>query len=400
MSKFGIALDIGTTNISGALVDLDEKEIVLSLDRPNEQAIYGDDVISRLKFATKENGINELNKKLVTSIDSVIKTLISRAEVTPSRITRILAVGNAAMYHLIFLLPVNTLARAPFSPFETQLVRKKAKDVGLRDLKGCEFVFLPTIGGFVGSDTIGVISALDMHKQEGLKLAVDLGTNGEVILGNRKKILVTSTAAGPAFEGWHISCGMRPVPGAIVYFEMKNGKTTLKTIKDLPPRGIASSGLIKIVNTLIEGSYIDGTGRLTGEEFSIYKDDERKICVNQKDIREIQLAKSAIQTAITFLMINYGIGHDDIGEVIITGKFGGSLNKEDLIKIGIVPYELKEKSFTFMENLALKGACLFLTEDRMNEIDAVLKIARHIELHKERTFQEEFAKGMHFTRRD
>lgn len=394
MSNYAIALDIGTTNISGALVDVDKKRVLSTVDRPNEQLIYGDDVISRLKIAGTKEGARELNKKLIHSIDSAMGLLVTQAKLDKNKIAKILAVGNAVMYHLTFLFPINTLAHAPFLPFETKLIKEKAEDIGLKDFSKAEFIFLPNVGGFVGSDAIGVILATEMHKKKSLRLAIDLGTNGEVILGNSKNILVTSTAAGPAFEGWHISCGMKPSPGAIISFKRKKNKTILKTIGDYPPVGIASSGLIEIISVLIKEGYIDKTGRLKGEEFKVYNNGNRSIYISQRDVREIQLAKSAIHTAINVLTANYNMRN--IEEVIVTGKFGGSLNKEDLARIGIIPPTLKAKKFNFIENLALKGASLILIEDRLEELDSILQITKHIELHKERSFQEEFAKGLHF----
>lgn len=396
MNKFAIALDIGTTNIGGTLIDLDKKEVVSALDRPNEQIIYGDDIISRLKFAIAKNGTEELNKKLINSINSVIDLLVSQARVEKKYVTTILAVGNAAMYHLTLLLPVETLARAPFKPFKSELIKNKAEDIGLKGFTKSEFIFLPNIGGFVGSDAIGVVLALDIHKRNGMVLAIDLGTNGEVILGNNKKILVSSTAAGPAFEGWHISCGSRPVQGAIISFEIDRAKISLKTIGGRPTTGIASSGLIRIVSAMIEKGIIDKTGRLSQGHFTIYENGEREILLDQKDIREIQLAKSAIHTAVNLLKENYCIEYEDIDEVVVTGRFGGSLNKEDLVKIGIVPRGLEQKRFRFVEDLALRGASAVLTADRMDEIGRIIKLAKHIELRGEQGFQEKFIKGLHF----
>ena len=357
---YAIALDIGTTNIGAALIALDKKKVLSSLYTPNEQALYGDNVISRLKFATANEGISELNEKLLSSVNSVIGELIAKTGIKKGDIETIVAVGNAAMHHLALKLPVGTLAVAPFSPHKTGLVRKKAPLVGLKQFPNAEFTFLPNIGGFVGSDAIAVALALDIHKQPGVRLAIDLGTNGEVILGNNKKILMASTAAGPAFEGWHVSCGL------------------------------PASSVIKIVSEMIKEGYIDKTGRLACEN------DKKEPRLTQKDIREIQLAKSAIQTAINLLRKSYGVVYKEIEEVTITGRFGGSLKKEDLINIGIIPDELKGAKFKFIEGLALRGACVIIAEDRYEELDSILKITTHIELHKDRNFQERFAGALHF----
>jgi len=300
------------------------------------------------------------------------------------------------MYHLTLLFPVETLATAPYEAFESKLIKKEASGLGLKKFSKTEFIFLPNIGGFVGSDALGVIIATNMHKNGPVKLAIDLGTNGEIILGNKDKILVTSTAAGPAFEGWHISCGMRPAPGAIIHFDIKNSKTSVKTIGNLLPKGIAGSGLIKIIGKLVENGRIDKTGRLTPDVFTVYEKGKRKIYLNQKDIREVQLAKSAIFTAITFLKINYDLDYQNLYETIVTGRFGGALDAKDLLRIAAVPREAGGKKFNFIENLALKGASILLAENRIEEIESILKITKHVELQKEKAFQEEFAKGLAF----
>jgi len=396
MKKFAVTLDIGTTNIDALLIDLKDRRIVLSLSRPNEQLLCGDDVISRLKVAGTKEGTKELHKRVIASVTSIISDLAARSCIEKEAITTILAVGNAAMYHLTLLLPVDKLARAPFLPHKKELVRKAAGEVGLEEFSGAEFIFLPNIGGFVGSDAIGVIFAMDMHKRRHLRLAIDLGTNGEVILGNREKILVTSTAAGPAFEGWHINCGSPPRPGAIISFEMKEDKPAFTTIEGASPTGIASSGLVEIVASLIDKGIIDKTGRLRKRRFTIYADGDKEIFLDQKDIRQVQLAKSAIQTAVNILMENYGVDYEDIEEVVITGRFGGSLTKEGLMKMGMISPHLREKRFGFVEALSLRGAALFLMDDRTEELKKVLEITRHVELHKEKSFQDAFAQGLHF----
>jgi len=399
MSRLAIALDIGTTNISGSLVDPEAKRRILTLEKPNEQIAYGDDLISRLKHASGSGeGPARLRESLLNSLDSIVHQLISEGMARRRDLARIVAVGNTAMYHLTLSLPAATLARAPFSPLHTELVRKKAGEVGFSDLPSCEFIFLPCVGGFVGSDAIGVMMALRMHKQKGIQLAIDLGTNGEVILGNSEKILVTSTAAGPAFEGWHVSCGSRPVDGAIISYEREGDGINLETIGGVPPTGIASSGLINITSSLIREGRIDSTGRLTPGRFVIYDSGEKEIFINQKDVREIQHAKSAVRTAIKLLREDYGIEYADIDRVAITGKFGGMLLKEDLLRIGIIPEDLEEKKFDFEENLALRGAESVLTGDGMAELDSILETTGHIELHRQAAFQEEFAEGLRFSR--
>jgi len=399
MSKLAIALDIGTTNINSALIDTEEKKVLLTLDVANEQVAHGDDVITRLKFATtNKDGIKELHKKLINSVDNLLSSLLSQARVKKSDVKTILAVGNAAMYHLTLLLPVDKLASAPFLPSQTQLVRKAASSIGLRSFSKAEFIFMPNIGGFVGSDAIAVILAEGINKSKDINLAIDLGTNGEVILGNKERILVASTAAGPAFEGWHISCGTRPSAGAIISFGMNGEKITLKTIDDITPTGTASSGLIEVISAMIKEGYIDKTGRLKNNEFIIYKDKEKKISINQKDIREIQLAKSAIHTAVKLLKDNYKIEYSDIKNVTLTGRFGFSLKKEDLVTIGLIPEDLRNSNAHFIGNLALEGASSIILKDRMDEVDSILNITKHVELQNQRNFQDEFARGLHFNR--
>jgi uncharacterized 2Fe-2S/4Fe-4S cluster protein (DUF4445 family) len=396
MSKYAIALDIGTTNISGALIDVAAQKILASLEVPNQQMVYGDDVITRLKMASSPEGMEQLHAKLIDSLDTVTDLLVTHAALQKHRVTTIVAVGNVAMYHLALRLPVATLARAPFVPVSTEEVRMKATALGIKDFPDAEFHFLPNIGGFVGSDALAVIMATALHRSNDVKLAVDLGTNGEVILGNDQRIFVASTAAGPAFEGWHINCGMRPAPGAIISFDLKDDVPMVTTMNDATPSGIASSGLIAVVSALVRNRYLDGSGRLKQESFTLYSGKGKTIYINQDDIREIQLAKSAIHTAITLLQNVCGMSSSALKEVIITGKFGGSLQKEDLFTIGMVPPELKDCRFVFTENLALKGVSLMVVEDRLKELRDISPMIQHVELHKQTNFQEEFAKGLIF----
>ncbi|MBL7068827.1 MAG: DUF4445 domain-containing protein [Candidatus Omnitrophica bacterium] len=392
--NLGIALDIGTTTIKGRLIDLETDEGLSYFSSLNEQLTLGHDVISRIKFALeKPKGLEKLNKRIISSINFVVENLLSSAKKERDDISLIVCVGNAALYHFTLSLSPENLVKPPYEPAYKDFVSKKAKDLGIKVSGRCELNFLPNIGGFVGSDAIAVILASGLDSSEDPILAVDIGTNGEIIVGSKERILVTSTAAGPAFEGWHINCGMRPVEGAIESVNDKNGDLKLKIIGDAEPKGISGSGLIDMVGILLKRGTIDKSGTL--ERDFVICDRPKKVFLSQSDVRQVQLAKAAFKAGIRYLT---RLSKKKITRLFITGNFGGGIDKENAETVGIIPENIDARNVAVLEDGALRGAEIFLgdRETVMPRIDGILEKTEHISLGQNSDFEREFIESMKF----
>lgn len=390
----GVALDIGTTTIQGKLIDLDKTKELAFFSCLNEQLSHGHDVISRLKFCLeKTNGLEKLHQNAISSINFVINNLVSLAREEKENINTISAVGNTALYHFVLSLSPEKLAKAPYEPEYKALVSKRARSLKIEVSEDCEFNFLPNIGGFVGSDAIGVILATEMDRSEVPILAVDLGTNGEIILGSRDGIMVTSAAAGPVFEGWHISCGMRAVKGAIESIEDMGESLSFGVIGGGEPRGISGSGIVDLIAILLKREMINRSGKMDGE-FIVYEG-HKKISITQEDVREIQLAKAAFSVGVNYLRRHVD---KDISKFVVTGNFGKRLNKENAKIIGIVPDDARLEDVEFLENGALMGAQMFVNNKlaAASRIKDIINITKHVPLGQDSSFQRMFAEATRF----
>lgn len=392
--RLGIALDIGTTTIQGKLIDLREKRGLSYFSCLNEQLTFGHDIISRIKFSLeKKDGLEKLHRRIISSINFIVKSLLDAAGEKRNDISLITAVSNAALYHFILSLSPKKLVEPPYQPEYRAFVKKDAADLGIEVDGPCEFNLLPNIGGFVGSDAIAVILAAEIDKSEAPVLAVDLGTNGEIILGSKEKILVASTAAGPAFEGWHVRCGMRAVEGAIESVGERDGRLDLKVIGNGTPMGISGSALIDIIALLLKKGSIDKAGRMK-RDYLIY-DGNKKISLSQDDVRQVQLAKSVFSTGVKILRRRL---REDITRVFITGTFGNYINKDNAKTIGLIPQDIEPERAEFLANGALKGSEIFIKdkESAMLRIDDILGKTEHVSLKEDPDFQKEFISSMRF----
>ena len=351
---FGAALDIGTTEIKGSLIDIKSKKELALGSVPNEQRGFGPDVITRLQFATtQKEGLKELNKRTISAINKLLDKLADKASVNKKDIKRIVAVGNSVMYHIVLMVKPDSLARAPFMPAETKMQEKNAGKMGIS--AGGTFRFLPNISGFIGSDTLAAILVTEIHKKSRHFLIIDMGTNGEIALSSKDKILVASCACGPAFEGRHIRPGSRA---------------------------------IDLISALLNKGAIDKTGKLAAGE---------KAHLTQQDVREIQVAKAALRAGVEILMSKLALGIKDIHKLYVTGRFGTSINIKNAKKIGLIPSGIADERIVFLKDGALLGAKMALLEPAAEkEIYKISAKCKHIELHKDRDFQDIFADAMRF----
>ncbi len=390
--RYGIALDIGTSNIEGLLVDLRKRKALEFDSVCNTQLPFGQDVVSRLNFArSRQRGLKRLNERIISDIGILINLLVRTSGLKGRDVNQIICVGNSTMHHLVLGISPDTLAIAPFRPSHVAaLFRTKANSIGLDGFSEADFEFLPNIGGFVGSDAIAVIVSSGIYRSRCATLAIDIGTNGEVILGNRERILVASTSAGPAFEGWHISCGMPAVNGAIESVEMNQGRLAFKTIGNVEPKGLCGSGLIDILRIMLKHGIVSRSGELKCRRFNVYKG----LYVTQEDIRQLQLAKAAIRACIEILRKKF---NKKIGKLIITGRFGNNISRRNAKAIGIIPKGIDLRKVHLLRHGPLEGAKTIMCSESLKRSTVGLhRRIVHVELHKEKDFQEEFINSMRF----
>ena len=405
-SPLGVALDLGTTKIAGYLINLENGKTVTAQGMANPQRTYGDDVISRISY-TLEKGGAPLQEVAVKGLNGLIKKLLPETD----RIVEITIAGNTAMHHLLLQLPVRQLGLAPYSPSTTNALDIKARDLGLTCGPGAYVHLLPNVGGFIGGDHIAMILATGIHATDRTVLGLDIGTNTEIVLAHRGKLMSTSCASGPAFEGGHITHGMDATRGAIERLKMSGvNQVEYQTVGNVPPLGLCGSGILDIVAELNRTGNINKQGKLeagsgvrhdgAAREFVLISGEEtgtgKDITITQKDIHEVQLAKAAIRTGIDTLIEEVGIGWEDIEEVIITGGFGSQVNPASALTIGMVP-PVKNQQFKVMGNAAGSGCKLCLIS-KASRIKAE-KIARHIhylELMTHPQFRTRFARAMFF----
>ena len=391
MPKLTILLDVGTTTLSGALLDVAGDRILSKAITLNKQARFGDDLISRIDFALKERKNPDLlQKQVLLSINRIIRSLLNTSSKKGRDVDAVLCVCNSTMHHFIIGIDTRSLITPPYRAAQRSETTINAEMLGVKLCKGTPVTFLPNIGGFVGSDALSVILASQIYQSKEIKLAIDIGTNGEIILGNRKRILVASTAAGPAFEARYIKSGMPAVKGAIESVRFYNNKIEYKVIGSGSPKGIAGSGLIDLCYEMFRTGAMDRSGRMKENEFIVYKRGSRKVSITQNDIRKLQLAKAAIFAGIKILLKRYGIDSSSLDQILLTGSFGSHLNAKSVIGVGLIP-NIDIKKVTYLHDGPINGLRLYATEPLLHKkILSILSRVEHVNLIG-RGFGEEFA---------
>jgi len=408
----GVALDIGTTTLAAGLVDLETGKIITIGAELNPQIAFGADVISRIMYmqgSTEKR--KQLHKELIRGLNRLLLRMCRLAGREKARIFEVTVVGNPTMIHSLLDLDASHIAMAPYVGVLNRSLCVPARELGLQIHPRGKVAILPAIAGFVGADTVAVMLATRIYETHQPKLAIDIGTNGEVVLATQDGILTASTAAGPAFEGGRIKFGMRATKGAISSFQAVPS-VDYSVIGSSVARGICGSGLIDLVAELFEAGILARTGRMLlpseagsslavelaqrvkvrGEkrEFVIFKDGETEIALTQKDVRELQLAKGAIRAGIELLMKEANIKTDDIQEVLLSGVFGNYINREKAVILGLIPPFPLER-IHFIGNGAMDGALralLNLEERRL--ADEISIQVRHVELSGRPDFEETF----------
>ncbi len=390
----GLAVDLGTTTVGAFLVTLDECRVLAGFAVLNQQISFGAEIISRM--AAAETGkAQELESLARESIHDAIEGLgLSRA--VKDRVRRAVVVGNTAMHHLALGLPVRTLIKLPFQPHTREVLRADSGYLGRNFNEGIPVLFPPVIGGFVGTDALACLLFFGFDDEREPSAAVDLGTNGEIMITDGKDIRVASTAAGPAFEGVNISCGMRALPGAITKARIDDkGELEMDTIEGAEPRGIAGSGLLSLIKLLVQKGRIAVNGRIIDPESQKLNriDIAPGVYISQEDIREVQKAKGAIRCAIDTLLEKEDIQVEKLRRLILTGSFGGRVDIDDAIALGIIPPVPKEMVHS-IPNGAGMGAALMLKDENFERAVELARRAEHVELHANQEFMDRYIRSM------
>lgn len=368
-------LDIGTTTLALALVSLDENRIVKVKTRTNPQRRFGADVMSRTEYCM-HHSVKVLQEVLISEVNRMISDFSADADM-------LYVTGNTVMLHLFFGIDCSSIGVFPYTPVFLEGKTEEAEKLSLKGVKTVRS--LPCISSFIGADIVSGLNLAALPEEDKYNILIDLGTNAEIVLYGRDSLLCTAAAAGPCFEGANISSGMSAADGAV--YSYSKGK--IRTISDVPARGICGTGLVDVIAELLSDGIIDETGFMEIEEFEIAEG----VSILRDDIRQYQLAKSAIYSAIICLMRSTDISFDKIDKMYISGGFSGKINVENAVKTGLLPKELSEKCVP-LGNSSLLGAVKYSYEN--NDLSQYINNASYVDLSSDVLFSELFIENMMF----
>ena len=421
--SYGLAVDVGTTTVAAYLCELTSGELVATDSMMNPQVTFGEDVMSRITYAmAHEDGLKRMNDAIIEGLNRLAGQVATQAGIKRRDIVDWTIVGNTAMHHIYMNIYPEYIGKAPFPPALHAPIDVKAREMGLKISPGAYVHALPIEAGFVGADNVGVLIAEEPYKRDDFVLIIDIGTNGELVLGNKEKLISSSCATGPAFEGAHIKFGMRAAPGAIerVQIDPKTAEPRYKVIgkeewsdvlKDMGARGICGSGIIDVVAQMYVAGLVLRNGRLNTElghprmrqgeegwEYVLAWQDEtsigQDIVVNQSDIRAVQLAKGAMYAGAKLMMRRLGI--EKLDRVILAGAFGSYVDSTQAMIMGLFPDCELEKVYA-VGNAAGDGARIALLDvDKRRDANKYAREVEYIELAMEDDFEKEFAQAMYF----
>ena len=418
IKPLGLAIDVGTTKVAIYIVDLKSGDLLVAESFENPQVIYGEDVISRIAYAS-EHDVFELQKVLIEELNKFIDELCRSRGLNPKHIVDVVAVGNSVMHHLLLGINPKKLGISPYELIVREPLTLEASSLGLNVHPRAKIYLPPPVRGFIGSDSLVGIAVLGLDKKSGTYMFIDIGTNTEVYLVRNGIIYATSTASGPAFEGGHIRCGMKALEGAIdhVVIDPETLEAKISTIGYKKPLGICGSGIIDAIAEMLKCKIIDYTGKFIVKDHPrikviecegpsyilVYKHEsetEDDIVITQRDVREIQKAKAAIQTAYKILARKLGVKRDDIDEVYIAGSFGFYLNPENAITIGLIP-EVEPDRVKIVGNTAGSGARILLKNTKWrSKVEMLAKEINYVELAVEKDFHRVYIDSLYLPSKD
>jgi uncharacterized 2Fe-2S/4Fe-4S cluster protein (DUF4445 family) len=390
---WGVAIDLGTTTIVAQLIDLQTGHVLAVRAALNAQAKHGADIMSRVEFAVAGQGARTLQNLVRKQIGRLTKELLTAAAGASGEVKSVVLVGNTVMHHLFCGISLEPLSHYPFEPVSPGLQVFEASELGWNMPGNPAVRFLPCLGSFVGSDILAGLLATKLHESERLAALIDLGTNGEIVVGNRERMLCASTAAGPAFEGARISMGMRAATGAISEVHVRAGAFHCHVLGNVTARGLCGSGLVDAVAAGLELGWISSMGRLTnGEPLTL----SGPVTLNQWDVRELQLAKGAIAAGLRILLEQWGAAGEDLGQVFLAGAFGNYINHSSARRIGLLDFA--PEKVRAAGNTALLGAklALFSLPEQDGTYPRILGKVKHVSLNEDARFQETFVEEMVF----
>ena len=402
---YGLAVDIGTTTVVGMLWDLKSGKHIASCAKANPQNEFGMDVISRITYCIENNGLAVLQDRIKSCVDMIMQELCRNVDIKQDDILKMTVCGNTAMSHLYLGKDPGGLAVAPFVPAYTGMAVDE------------NAIVLPNIAGHVGGDITAGIIAAGLSECKGLTLFIDIGTNGEIVLSDGVRVLACSTAAGPAFEGASISQGMRAASGAIERVEIYElGDVKFNVIGGCEPAGICGSGLIDAVAQMLKMGIINKKGRIISPDGAsiegirerlvevdghrsfilVAKENGDDIMITQNDIREVQLAKAAIEAGIKIMLEELNKTEKDIDKVIIAGAFGSYIDKNSAIQVGILPQVSPDKVISVGNSAGAGVSMALMSQKAMEDMKALPDRVEHIELARKNNFQKIYIKAINF----
>ena len=418
---YGMAFDIGTTSIVGSLIDLQTGEQLVTVSNVNPQAVYGGDLMSRIAYAQFDiKKLATLRARALTAINGFIKDACAKADISAGHIYKIVFVGNTCMHHILLGIDTSYVGLAPYAPTVRDPIVVSAAELPLKAAPNASVCALPIVAGFVGADTIGAVLATRIYDSDRIRVLVDIGTNGEVVMGSKEKLIACSAPAGPALEGGQIKHGMRAAIGAIEKVDIHNDVAS-EVIGDTPPIGICGSGLIDAVAKMLDARLVNASGQLLKKGYEklptalrerfIHTKGERAfvlvwagdagknedITLTQMDIRQLQLAKAAIYSGVLMLQKIMEVDDEQIDEILLCGAFGNYINIESALRISLLP-ALPVDKITYAGNAAHLGAQMaLLSETERHRATRIAREIEHVALATRPEFQQIFVDACNLT---
>ncbi len=406
--RYGIAIDIGTTTLVAYLIDLIDGNLIDIASTYNSQIQFGDDVITRIVHSTEHGGLKDLNKSVIIDINIFLSLFKKTHRIDPDSIDQFVIAGNTTMTHLFLGLDPSAIREEPYIPTANSFPLAFAGELGLKVNPNTPVYAFPCVASYVGGDIVSGVLAARLHKKQELSLFMDIGTNGEMVLGNSEWLVAAACSAGPCFEGSGIKHGMRATEGAIedVRINRKTLEPEIKVIGDTVPIGICGSGMIDVVAEMFLTGILNQKGKLQieiskriregedGLEFVVYSQDGRDIVLTEPDIENIIRAKAAIYAGFSILLKEVGYTFDDIHKVYIAGGFGKFLDIEKAVILGMLP-DISREKFEYMGNTSITGAYLCAISRKMREeTEEIARKMTYLELSVSRSFMDEYVSAL------
>jgi uncharacterized 2Fe-2S/4Fe-4S cluster protein (DUF4445 family) len=415
--NFGFCFDIGTTTISGQLINLNSKKVLGTKATYNQQAAFGSDVITRIVHASKANGLEQLHNAVCDTMNQIIKDLVSEHNIDLNTVNCIVCSGNTTMMHLLLNMDPAHIRKEPYVPTANFLPVVRATEAGIQINPRGLLYCVPGVSSYVGGDTTAGVLSSGLYQKEKPCILIDIGTNGEIVLGNKEFLVGCAASAGPAFEGSGVTSGMRASSGAIQKIRINKNDLEVKycVIQDKKPKGICGSGYIDLLSEMLDSGIIDKSGKIkaegkrirqtdNGKEFIVCFKEETEnqtdIVINEADIENLKRSKGAIYSATSILVKHLGLDYATINKFYIAGGFGTYLDIEKAIRIGLLP-DLERGKFIFIGNSSLAGSREILLSNQAMHIaeDLATKIT-YFELSVEPEYMEEYSQALFFPHTD